>query len=152
MTQWRSYTLYFNKCSNIFRWETWTDNKVDVKIHMHSLTVFLLTMIINSKSRLKRTMVYVPVCMDSSNASFPHSKTLYAMVYIKVTIPKSQCLLVTVPHARCCGCEPEKPLCSRHKQFPITFPEALQNFSINNQNIFKLKTHTHTNKKPRNFQ
>lgn len=64
------YTLYFNKCSNIFERETWTDNKVDVKIHMHSLTVFLLTMIINSKSRLKRTMVYVPVCMDSSKCKF----------------------------------------------------------------------------------
>ena len=64
----------------------------------------------------------------------------------KVTIPKSQCLLITVSHAHYCGCEPEKPLCSRREQFPITFPEVLQNFSINNQNIFKLKTHTQTNK------
>ena len=62
----------------------------------------------------------------------------------KVTIPKSQCLLITVSHAHYCGCEPEKPLCSRREQFPITFPEVLQNFSINNQNIFKLKTHKQT--------
>ena len=108
---------------------------------MHSLTVFLLIVIINSKSRLRRTMVNVIVCMDSSNASFPCSKSLYSMIYILESYNSkwSQCLLITVSHAHCCGCEPEKPLRSRREQFPITFPEVSQNFSINNRSIFKLK-------------
>lgn len=38
-----------------------------------------------------------------------------------------------------CGCEPGKPLHSRREQFPITFPEVSQNFSVNHRSIFKLK-------------
>lgn len=108
---------------------------------MLSLTVFLLIMIINSKSRLKRTLVNVIVCMDFSNACFPCSKTLYSMIYILESYNSkwSQYLLITVSHAHYCRCEPEDPFPSRHEQFPITFLEVSQNFSVNNRSIFKLK-------------